>query len=113
MKKNDIRLNYKMRALRLALGLTQEEVGELIGCSNVVISLYERGVTDSSFAHNIASTLYGVKQRMVDKNGYWYDCYIELQTALHEMQVWQDMQGYVPEHILKNAKTLAAAFSNS
>ena len=106
----DNRLNYRMRALRLALGLSQEEVGAIIGVSNVTVSLYERGLIDSSYCNDIAGALYDVIQVKVGRYGYWYDSYIELQTALNEIQVWIELEGHAPVDVIQRAKDKAAAF---
>ena len=107
-----IGLNYKMRAFRIALGLTQEEVADMVGTSNVTVSLYERGLIDSGWAQKISDALYAVKEKQANKYGYWYDAFIELQTALNEITVWTDLNGRVPVEVIKRAKELSAAFTN-
>lgn len=106
------RLNYKMKAMRLALGLTQDELGGLVGISGVVISLHERGLIDSSYATAIESKLQDVWEKKVAKYGYWYNYYLSLQSATNEIQIWLDAEGYVPDGVMNNAKACAVAFSN-
>ena len=110
---NGIGLNYRMRAFRLALGLSQEEVGELVGVSNVTISLYERGLIDSEYSQPISDALYAVKEKLVARYGYWYDDYIELETAMTEIRVWIELEGHAPTDVIRRAKDMAVAFSNT
>lgn len=106
-------LNYKTRAYRLALGLTQEEVADMVGISGVSVCLYERGVTDSDYADKIMAVLDDVCDRMTEKYGYWYKSYIALSTSLNEIKVWTEFNGHVPEDIIRQAKDHAVTFSNT
>lgn len=45
-------MNYRLRALRMALGLTQKAVAEMCSCSPTYISLYERGKINNSGREN-------------------------------------------------------------
>ena len=103
---------YKMRAFRMALGLSQEEVGEMVGASNAMISLYERGLYDSCYATKIQEALHAVKKSKIEKYGYWYERYIECLTALNEVEVWSELEGHIPESVIRKAKDAAVIFSN-
>ncbi len=109
---NNNRLNYKMRALRLAVGLTQEELAALIGVSNCTVSLYERGLIDTEYTQAISDALHGIKEKLAARYGYWYGPYIELQAALNEITVWTELEGYVPAEVIKTAKDRTVAFQN-
>ena len=108
------RLNYRIRAFRQALGITQEELGALVGVSNFLISLHERGMYDVDGRQNeLMQALYEVQQRKAAVYGYWYNNYVELQTALNEVQVWIELEGRAPTEVIRHAKDLAVAFSNT
>jgi DNA-binding XRE family transcriptional regulator len=100
-------LNYKARAYRLALGLTQEEVANRVGISGKSVCVYERGIADSMYATQIMAVLNEEYARMAEKHGPWYKSYIPLSTALNEIKVWIDFEGYVPESIVRAAKMAA------
>lgn len=105
-------MNYRMRALRKALGVTQEEVGAIIGVSNVIVSLYERGLIDGSGYDNVIyQALYSIRERMVKKYGYWYNSYIDLKASVIEVEIWTDFEGHVPDSVIRTAKDCAVAFS--
>lgn len=104
-------LNYKARAYRLALGLTQEEVANRVGISGVSVCVYERGIVDSMYATQIMAVLDDECAQMTEKLGPWYKSYITLSTALNEIRVWTDFEGYVPESIVRAAKRAAKNYS--
>lgn len=109
---NTNELNFRIRAIRQALGLTQDEVGGLVGISGVIISLYERGLIDSKYGPSIESKLNDVWTMYTKKYGAWYNSYLSLQAATNEIQIWMEINGYVPENIVKKAKACALAFTN-
>lgn len=103
---------YKNRALRMALGLTQEEVAALIDVSIATVSLYERDMIDGSYYDNIISQeLLSIKDRMVNRIGYWYDAYIDNKAALHEIEIYLDFDKTVPKEVIAYAKVCAVRFS--
>lgn len=109
---SDPKFHYKMCALRLALGVTQEELGELCGVSHTLIGLYEqRGVIDGECLEiNVNTSLSCVRDKMIEKYGYWYDAYIELKTNLNLLDIWIKNEGHAPIEIIRKAKESAAAF---
>ena len=85
---DDPKFHYKMRALRLALSVSQEELGELTGVSSTCISMYERGIVDGEYLEiNVNTSLSNVRDKMVEKHGYWYDAYVELKTNLNLLDI--------------------------
>lgn len=105
------KFHYKMRALRLALGVTQEELGELCGVSHTLIGLYERGVIDGEdLKNNVNTSLLSVRDKMIEKYGYWYDAYIELKTNINLLDIWIENEGHAPIEIIQKAKESASAF---
>jgi len=48
------KLGKQMRALRVELGLTQQDLAAALGCSDATVSDYERGVTMMD-AHSLAT----------------------------------------------------------
>lgn len=107
------KFNYKMRALRIALGISQGEMAELVDVSTSLISMYERGTIDGgSLENNINASLSAIRDRMIEKYGYWYDSYVELKTSTNLIDVWIEFEGYVPIEIIKKAKESSAAFMN-
>lgn len=108
---SDHKIHYKMRALRLALGLTQEELGELCGVSHTLIDLYERGViNDEDYKINVNTSLSIIRDKLIEKYGYWYDTYIELKTNLNLLDIWIEFEGHAPIEIIQKAKESASAF---
>jgi transcriptional regulator with XRE-family HTH domain len=108
---DDPKSHYKMHALRLALGLTQEELGELCGVSHTYIGLYERGTVDGEYLeNNVNTSLSGIRDKLIEKYGYWYDAYIELKTNLNLLDIWMEFEGRAPIEIIQKAKESAAAF---
>ena len=103
---------YRNRAMRMALGLKQEEVADLIGISIGMVSMYERDLVDGeAYDAPIANALNEVKARMVQKMGYWYNAYIDNKAALHEIEVHLELDGNVPAEVISHAKTCAIVFS--
>lgn len=103
---------YKNRALRMALGLNQEEVAVLIGVSIGTVSMYERDLIDGDiYDVPIMNALNEIKDRMTKKMGYWYNAYIDNKAALHEIEVYLELEGSVPKEVISHAKTCAVAFS--
>lgn len=108
---DDPKFHYKMRALRLALGLTQEELGELCGVSHTYIGLYERGVVDcEDLENNVNTSLLRIRDKQIEKYGYWYDAYVELKTNLNLLDIWIENEGRAPIEIIQKSKESAAAF---
>lgn len=108
---DDPKFHYKMRALRLALGVSQEELGELCDVSHTMIGLYERGVIDGEYLEiNVNTSLSRVRDKMIEKYGYWYDAYLELKTNLNLLDIWMEFEGRAPIEIIQKAKESAAAF---
>lgn len=108
----DIRMYYRARAKRQAVGLTQDELATLVGVSNVTISLYERGYQGSTYDVDIMKTIDNVWNTLVEKYGYWYDAYLNMVTGANEVKVWADFEGHVPENIIRKAKEAATAFAS-
>lgn len=107
----DHKFHYKMRALRLALGLTQEELSEMAGVSTACISMYERGLIGGETLENDVNTcLLIIRDKLIEKYGYWYDTYIELKTNLNLLDIWIEFEGRAPIEIIQKAKESAAAF---
>lgn len=108
---DDPKFHYKMRALRLALGVSQEELGELTGVSSTYIGLYERGVLVGGYLeNNVNTSLSGIRDKLIEKYGYWYDAYIELKTNINLLDIWMEFEGRAPIEIVQKAKESAAAF---
>lgn len=108
---DDPKFHYKMRALRLALGVSQEELGELTGVSSTYISMYERGTVDGEYLEiNVNTSLSRVRDKLIEKYGYWYDSYLELKTNLNLLDIWMEFEGRAPIEIIQKAKESAAAF---
>lgn len=108
---DDPKFHYKMRALRLALCLTQEELGELCGVSHTYIGLYERGVIDcEDLENNVNTSLSCVRDKLIEKYGYWYDAYVELKTNINLLDIWIENEGHAPIEIIRKAKEAASAF---
>lgn len=105
------KFHYKMRALRLALGVSQEELGELCGVSHTLIDLYERGViNDEDNKINVNTSLSIIRDRLIEKYGYWYDAYVELKTNINLIDIWIEFEGHAPIEIVQKAKESASAF---
>ncbi len=110
---HDPKYHYKMRALRRALDVSQEELGELIGVSSTLISMYERGIVEGkSINDEVNLSLSMVRERLVDKYGYWYDAYIELKCATNLLDTWVKLEGHAPLDVIRRAKECACAFMN-
>lgn len=109
---NDNGLRYRLRALRLALGLSQEEVADIIGVSIPTMSLWERGLIDSEYGQAITDALNSIKEKQSKKFGFWYDGFVEAQTAMNEVTVWIELEGHAPTEVIKRAKDMALMFSN-
>lgn len=108
---DDPKFHYKMRALRLALGVSQEELGELAGVSHTLIGLYERGEIDGQYLEfDVNTSLSRVRDKLIEKYGYWYDTYVELKTNLNLLDIWIKFEGRAPIEIIQKAKESAAAF---
>ena len=108
---DDHKFHYKMRALRLALGVSQEELGELCGVSHTLIGLYERGIINGEdLKNNVNTSLLIVRDKLIEKYGYWYDAYVELKTNLNLLDIWIEFEGHAPIEIIQKAKESAAAF---
>lgn len=112
MDKNESKLCYKLRALRQALGLSQEEVADMIGMSNAFISLWERDLIDGTdYENDISQALHQVKERMVNTVGYWYSAHIDAKAALYEIDAWMELTGHVPTSVIKHAKACVVQFA--
>jgi transcriptional regulator with XRE-family HTH domain len=105
------KFHYKMRALRLALGVTQEEIAELVGVSTVLISMFERGIVGGeTLKNNVNTSLSTIRDRLIEKYGYWFDAYVELKTNINLMDIWIEFEGHAPMNVIRKAKESAAAF---
>lgn len=105
------KFHYKMRALRLALDVSQEELGELCDVSHATIGLYERGVIDGeNLENNVNTSLLRIRDKLIEKYGYWYDVHVELKTNLNLLDIWMEFEGRAPIEIIQKAKESAAAF---
>lgn len=110
-EKKELKKHYKMRALRLALGVSQAEIGELIGVSTTHIDMYERGLTDDNMVeYEVYTALSGIRDGYIEKYGYWYDIYLELKTDINLLDIWVEFEGHAPTEIIKKAKESASAF---
>lgn len=105
---------YKMRALRKALGITQEEVGAVLGVSNVIVSLYERGLIDgSAYDASISQALNDIRAELVKRHGDWYNDYIDMRAATEEIAIRMRFDGNVPDRVIRMAKDCAVKFSEA
>ena len=108
---DDPKFNYKMRALRMALGVSQEELGDLIDVSTSLISMYERGtVNNEELEINVNTLLSRIRDKLIERYGYWYDAYVELKTNINLLDIWMEFEGRAPIEIIQKAKESAAAF---
>lgn len=111
--KKDPKFYYKMRALRKACGITQEELADLLGMSTAFVSMYERGLVDTTgYDNDINAILHGIRERLVEKYGYWYDGYLELKTSMNLMEIWYQFEGHCPMEVIQRVKDCSAAFCN-
>lgn len=110
---SDPKFHYKMRALRLALGLTQEELSEMVGVSTACISMYERGlIVGEALKNNVNTCLLIIRDKLIEKYGYWYDVYLELKTNTNLLDIWLESEGHAPLEIIRKTKESAGAFMN-
>lgn len=113
MKANETKLCYKLRALRQALELTQEEVADMIGTSNAFVSLYERDIIDGTdYENDISQTLHKVKERKEKAVGRWYGAHIDAKAALFEIDAWMKFEGHVPANVIHLARDCTRCFSD-
>jgi len=110
-EKKELKKHYKMRALRLALGVSQAEIGELVGVSATHIDMYERGLKHFDMVESeVYTALSDIRDKYIEKYGYWYDIYIELKTDINVLDIWVEFEGHAPTEIIKKAKESASAF---
>lgn len=103
---------YKNRALRMALGLTQEEVAAMIGVCTATVCMYERDLLDGdTYDNQIAQALGGIRKHQNEKYGYWYDAYVDNKAAMHEIEIYLEFEKTVPTEVIKYAKACAQRFS--
>lgn len=112
MNTNETKLCYKLRALRQALGLSQEEVADMIGMSIAFISMWERDIIDGmDYENDIARALHQVMERKVKAVGYWYRVHIEAKAAMYEIDAWMEFVGHVPPLVINRARECTLRFS--
>lgn len=110
-EKKELKKHYKMRALRLALGVSQAEIGELIGVSSTYIDMYERGLNHFDMIESEVDTaLSGIRDKYIEKYGYWYDVHLELKTDINLLDIWIEFEGHAPIEIIKKVKESASAY---
>lgn len=113
VKVKDPKFYYRMRALRKACGITQEELGDLLGMSNAFVSMYERGLVDTTvYDNDINAILHDIRDRLVKKYGYWYDSYLELKTSMNLMEIYIQFEGQAPVEVIQRVKDCSVGFAN-
>ena len=106
-------INYHMRAVRIALNISQEELAVMIDKSIAYISLWERGlINNESVTNDISQALDTIKQRGISENGEWYGAYIDTLSSMIEIDVYKRLTGSVPDAVVKLSKIHCIRWSN-
>jgi DNA-binding XRE family transcriptional regulator len=99
-------LNYTIRAYRMALGMTQKDLGASIDKTNVFISVYERGYSDGNGAE--ADMCRVINERLASAPGgrEFYDA----KAALILCDIYRKKEGHTPLSAWKIAKKCCREF---
>ena len=108
--KQDFEMRYVIRSYRMALGLSQADVGFVINRSSAWISMNERGKIDAS-----KSDAAKMKSFLIDlrnKKGLSKE-YYDAKATLLLCEVYADQDGVTPPDVYTYAQRCCGRFANS
>lgn len=109
--------HFKLRAMRMALGLTIKDAAKHLKYSPSLLSQYENrryacsDVYDAQMQDLLESCYTKLLNSRVGNKGMWYRRYIELKATLIEIQLYEEAGIKVPESIIEESRLKAVSYS--
>lgn len=110
--------HFRLRAIRMALGMSIKEAGIRVRCSHALITQYENkyhiGKVYDLQLQDLLERGYDrlIKSRTNNK-GVWYRKYIELTADLIEIRLYMEAGVKIPDSLLEESRLRAVSYSNS
>lgn len=110
--------HFRLRAIRMALGMSIREAGIRVGCSHALITQYENKyhigrVYDLQLQDLLESGYDRLIKSRTDNKGVWYRKYIELMADLIEIRLYMEAGIKIPDSLLEESRLRAVSYSNT